>query len=237
MGLNDWADRDRDRLIAPDRPLPSGALSPGPALVVVLLLGAAAVLLGGGPAGARGTVLTALAATALYDLSLKSRPFPGAVALGLSRAANAAVGVLPLVAAGVAPAWTLLGPAAVGVYAAGITVLSTTEDHPSRERTWSARMLAAAAYVGACVLAGWAAGRLTWAVVLVAGSVLSLAFGRVPRPGPVKRQVLEMLLGLYLLAATLAGGAGTHLVEFAAIGAAFLFIALSQVAVRALRPR
>ena len=73
--------------------------------------------------------------------------------------------------------------------------------------------------------------------MIVAGSVPALLFGRVPQPGPVKRQVLEMLLGLYLLAATIAGGAGIVAVEFAAIVVAFVLIFASQLAVRALRPR
>ncbi len=237
MGLNDWADRGRDRALAPDRPLPAGRLRPGSALGTVLLVGALALALGGGPSGERGVVLSALAAAALYDLGLKARLVPGAAALGLARALNAAQGVVPAVLAGLAPAWCLLAPACVGLYAAGVTVLSTLEDGPAPGRGGAARALAALAYAGAAVLAGVAAGRLTLASVLVSGSVLSLAFGRVPRPGPVKRQVLEMLLGLYLLAATLAGGVGEALLEAAALVAAFALIYLSQVLVRALRPR
>jgi heme O synthase-like polyprenyltransferase len=237
MGLNDWADRERDRMLAPDRALPSGALDPRAALAVVLALGAAALALGGGPLGARGVVAGALAAAALYDLSPKRPVVLGAAAMGWVRAMNAGLAVLPLVAAGAAPAWVLGAPLAVGLYAAGITVLSTTEEEPSPARVWTARLLAAAALAGACALAMLAAGRFTFAPVLAVGSVVSLCVGRLPRPGPVKRQVLEMLLGLYLLAAVIAGGSGSGYVELVALVLAFFWIWLSQVAIRALRPR
>lgn len=235
MGLNDWADRHRDRALAPDRPLPSGRLRPGPVLALLVLLALGALALGGGPAGDRGVVLAALASAGLYDLGLKARLVPGALSLGLARALSASQAVLPLVLVGLAPAWTLAGPLVVGTYAAGVTVLSTTEEQAVPGRVLTARGLAAAAFAGAALLACLAAGRLTLATVLASGSVLSLLFGRVPRPGPVKRQVLEMLLGLYLLAATLAGGSGSLPIEALAIAVAFALIYLSQVAVRALR--
>lgn len=237
MGLNDWADRERDVALAPDRPLPSGALGSRAVLTVLGLLAAGAVALGGGPAGARGVTCAALACAALYDLFLKHGLVGGAAALGAVRALNAAVGVVPLVAAGAVPAWTLGAPLAVGLYAAGITVLSTTEEQASVARTRAARLLAGAAWAGASALALLAAGRFTVGTLLAAGTLSSLAFGRVPRAGPVKRQVLEMLLGLYLLAAVIAGGSGDAAIELGALAAAFLLVFLSQLAVRALRPR
>ena len=237
MGLNDWADRARDRTLAPDRPLPSGALAPAPVLVVLGFIAAGAVALGGGPAGARGMVVAALAAAALYDLGLKHALVGGAVAMGSVRALQAGVGVVPLVASGAAPAWVLVAPLAVGTYSAGITVLSTTEEVPSPRRRVVARVLAGVAHALAGTAAVIAAGRFTFGVLLALASVLSLAFARVPRPGPVKRQVLEMLLGLYLLAAILAGGSGNGIVEVAALGVAFLLVLASQLAIRALRPR
>lgn len=242
MGLNDWADRERDRERAPDRPLPAGRIAPGTALTLLALLALGAVALGGGPRGDRGLVIAALAAAALYDLALKHALVPGALSMGLVRALNAATGAAPLVLAGAAPAWTLAAPALIGLYSAGVLVLSSAEDladeHGVRIRTRVARAAAGAAYLGTAALAALAAGRLTLAGALIApGSVLSLAFGRVPRAGPVKRQVLEMLLGLYLLAALVAGGAGDLRLEGAFLIGAFALIYLSQQAIRALRPR
>lgn len=239
MGLNDWADRRRDRTLAPTRPIPSGALSPGIALAIVLLLGGAAALLGGGPWGSRAAVLVALGAAAAYNLLLKRWLVPGACAMGAVRAANAMVGVAPLVWTGYwfvlhAPLWVVLAPLCVGLYSAAVNVLSTTEEVDSPARVRMARVLAALAFAGAAGLAMLAAGRITLAAVIASGTVLSLLFARVPRAGPPKRQVLEMLLGLYLLAAVIAGGSGSLWIEGGALAAAFGLIYLSQIGIRAL---
>jgi 4-hydroxybenzoate polyprenyltransferase len=235
MGLNDWADRGRDRLLNPARPLPSGRLAPALALGVVLLLGVAALALGGGPLGSWEAVGWALLLAAFYDLAGKRVLVPGALSMGGVRAANAAIGVLPLVRAGLTPAWTLLAPLAVGCWSAAATVLSTTEEEPSPTRVRVARVLALLALVLAATLAMVAAGRFTLASVLAAASVLSLAFGKVPKPGPVKRQVLEMLLGLYLVAAVIAGGDGRWEVELGALALAFGLTYLTQRMIFALR--
>jgi 4-hydroxybenzoate polyprenyltransferase len=229
MGLNDWADRERDRLLNPARPLPSGRLPPALALGVVLLLGVAALALGGGPIGSWEAVGLALLLAAFYDLAAKHVFVPGALSMGGVRAVNAAIGVLPLVRAGLAPAWTLLPPLAVGCWSAAVNVLSTTEEAPSAARVRVARVLALLALVLAATLAMVAAGRFTLA------SVLSLAFGKVPKPGPVKRQVLEMLLGLYLVAAVIAGGSGRWEVELGALVLAFGLTYLTQRMIFALR--
>lgn len=235
MGLNDWADRERDRRLNPARPLPSGRLAPALALGVVLLLGAGALALGGGPLGSWEAVGLALLLAASYDLAAKHALVPGALAMGGVRAVNAAIAVLPLVRSGLAPAWTLLAPLAVGCWSAAVSVLSTTEEEASAARVRSARLLALLALAGAATLAMVAAGRVTLASVLAAASVLSLAFGKVPKPGPVKRQVLEMLLGLYLVAAVIAGGSGRWEVEVGALVVAFGLTYLTQRMIFALR--
>ena len=103
MGLNDVADRARDRRLAPDRPLPSGAISVRVATGVMVLLGALALGIGGGPAGSREAVALALGLAALYDLFLKRWVVPGVLAMGGVRFANGAIAVWPLVRAGAAP--------------------------------------------------------------------------------------------------------------------------------------
>lgn len=240
MGGNDLADRRRDRTLHPDRPLPSGRIAPAAALVVVLLLAAGAVVLGGGPAGHRATVAGALAAAAAYDLAAKRRVVPGAVVMGSVRALNAATGVVPLVVAGLASPLVLLGPLLVGLYAGGITFLSAAEDRPQREAR--ARLVARGATVvafgGGAALALLGADGVTFPALFAFPVVLSAVFDRVPRKGPVKRQVLEMLLGYYWLDAVLAGGAAPGsdwALALGALGAAYAAIVLSQLLVRALR--
>jgi hypothetical protein len=78
------------------------------------------------------------------------------------------------------------------------------------------------------------------ALVLAPAACLTAAFGTRPKRGPVPRQVLEMLLGLYWLDALLAtaGWPGSEWAPtLAALAVGYALILLSQVAVLALRPR
>jgi 4-hydroxybenzoate polyprenyltransferase len=85
--LNDWADRGRDRVAHPSRPLPLGIISPQMAVVIAIATGGAAVLvalwLGLPPA----LVLAAcIAAGWAYDLMAKTTPLsvlPFAIAFPL----------------------------------------------------------------------------------------------------------------------------------------------------------
>ncbi|MFM8980926.1 MAG: UbiA family prenyltransferase [Planctomycetia bacterium] len=234
MGLNDWADRGLDRTKAPGRPLPSGRLPGALALGAVLALAAAGCAL----AAWQGTLpaaLAALGAASAYNLGAKRGLLAGGLAMGLVRTANGALGVLPLVLAGTAPAWTLAAPACIGLWSAGATVLSTTEEHASLGRVRAARWLAALGIVGGCGLGMLAAGRVTLPGALLAPSLLGMAAGRLPKPGPPKRQVLEMLLGLYLLAGAIASGARAFEVDLGAPILAFVLIYLSQRMIFALR--
>ncbi len=92
MAMNDIADRERDRTLAPGRVLPSGRLTLGQAvsrsLAVILLSGAAIVALPGRsllPLAAWGGTLLAILA---YDFVFKAPPV-----MGLIRALNFLLGV------------------------------------------------------------------------------------------------------------------------------------------------
>ncbi len=236
MALNDLADRERDRVLAPDRPLPSGALSPRGATALVVLLGAAALALGGGPAGSRIATAIALLLALLYDVLLKANLAGGVATMGGVRFANAAIGVWPLVAAGAAPWTALLPPLAVGTWAAAVTLWSTTEEVDSARRRRLARALGVLAFGAAGALPWALSGKPTLAVLLAGGVVTSFGFARTPRKGPAKRQVREMLLALYFLSACIATGADGASMEasLASVGAAFVLVLLSQVWMRAL---
>jgi len=236
MAANDLADRQADRSKAPDRPIPAGRVSVVQATMLVLLLASGALLLGGGPAGSRPAVAAAVLLAALYDFGAKRSVVAGAAAMGLVRAASAAVGVLPLVVAHVTPAWALLGPLAIGLYAAAITLWSTTEDEAGPGRRIVARVLVLAAFALAGALAWIAAGHATLGIVLALGVVSTVAFARRPLPGPAKRQVREMLLGLYYLSAALASAAdeGSLAANGIALGVAVGLIYVTQIAMRAL---
>ncbi len=239
MLANDLADRRRDRTLAPDRPLPAGQIGAGAAAFGLALLCTAALVLGGGAAAFRPLVPLALGLALAYDFLLKRWLVPGALAMGGVRALNAALVPAALLDAGRGDAALLLGPLCVGLYSAGVLGLSSTEERPSAIRRRAGLTLAGVAFAGAAALAWATAGGPTLGALVAFGVVSSVAFGRRPRPGPVKRQVLEMLLALYWLALVLASGAsraGPGFV-FGTFGAAVALVWGSQRAVRALRPR
>jgi 4-hydroxybenzoate polyprenyltransferase len=242
MAANDLADREVDRHKNPDRPLPSGALRPAAVAVAVAAFAAGAVALGGGPRGERWAVVAALAFAGLYDFGLKRTAVPGVLAMGLVRAAHASIPVWPLVIAG-SVSWMLLAaPLCIGLYAAAVTLLSTTEDEEAPARVWWSRVLAAVAFAGAAVLAWVVGGLPTLGVAVAFGVASSTLFGRTPRPGPPKRQVLEMLLGLYWLAYVLSSGAHDgEMVPWVfasgvGLAAAWGLVMGSQLLIRWLRP-
>ncbi|MEU9603378.1 UbiA family prenyltransferase [Streptomyces sp. NPDC048057] len=72
MALNDWADRAEDAVDRPERPIPSGRITPGAALTAATVLTAAGLTLAARAGRPTLTVATALAATVWsYDLRLK----------------------------------------------------------------------------------------------------------------------------------------------------------------------
>lgn len=95
MALNDWYDRDRDRILAPDRPIPRGLITPGHALAIALGLLVSGLLLF---ALAEPLMLLAGAPLVLaivaYDGPLKARPCAAAFAMGLCRALCALSGLI-----------------------------------------------------------------------------------------------------------------------------------------------
>ena len=94
MTLNDWADREGDRPLRPDRPIPSGAVRPAAALLVgasLLLIGP---LLAYSCSPASAGVLLAVSATAFaYDVRLRGAVL-GPLLLAACRAGNLTAGIV-----------------------------------------------------------------------------------------------------------------------------------------------
>ena len=126
MALNDWADRTVDAVERPERPIPSGRVSPRVALglasgLTAFGLGLAAVA--GGRAAFRTTSL--LAATAwTYDLGAKNTP-AGPVFMAAARSLDVLVGAGDRRRKAWAPAL------AVGAHILGVTAMSRGEVHGS----------------------------------------------------------------------------------------------------------
>ncbi|MFE7393411.1 SCO3242 family prenyltransferase [Streptomyces sp. NPDC057582] len=96
MAANDWADRRLDEVERPERPIPSGRVSPGTALAVAAGLTAAGVALAGLVGGRRAlTVAVPLAgAVWAYDLLAKNTP-AGPTAMALCRGLDVLLGAAP----------------------------------------------------------------------------------------------------------------------------------------------
>ncbi|WP_331749242.1 MULTISPECIES: SCO3242 family prenyltransferase [unclassified Streptomyces] len=124
MALNDWADRAEDAMERPERPIPSGRLTPRAALATAVgLTGAGlglAALAGGRRTLLRRTLPLAAAVWA-YDLGLKSTPL-GPAAMAAARALDVLHGTGPGRAAAALPAAT-----AVAAHTFAVTRLSRHE--------------------------------------------------------------------------------------------------------------
>jgi 4-hydroxybenzoate polyprenyltransferase len=74
--VNDWADRERDRVARPEKPIPSGELSPRTALGVASI-GLVVQVAASVPLGVWATLagLLALGSALAYDLWLSRTPF------------------------------------------------------------------------------------------------------------------------------------------------------------------
>jgi 4-hydroxybenzoate polyprenyltransferase len=94
LALNDWADREQDRRLRPERPIPSGAVPAGAALALASALIAAGVGLALAADRPAGAVLGAVALCAvLYDVAGRG-PWRGPLLLGACRAGNLAAGMV-----------------------------------------------------------------------------------------------------------------------------------------------
>jgi 4-hydroxybenzoate polyprenyltransferase len=142
MALNDWSDRDLDAVERPERPLPSGRVTPDEALAVAAGLTGAGLACAA-VAGRRPLAVAAALAAAVwtYDVAAKSTP-TGPVVMASTRFLDVMMG-----AGGRREA---LGPAAaLGAHTLTVTAVSRGEVHGSTAGT--AR--AAAATTGAVAVA------------------------------------------------------------------------------------
>lgn len=207
MAWNDLADVERDRIIHPRRPLPSGRLHLPTAVVVGAMLGVGAVvsaLLAEGPLAALAA-LAVLVLSLLYNFEAKHVPWLGSLAMAATRAAHACfalfiIGPDALRAAFVAEAppgarWLLGYPLVLLLYTWGLTVISELEHRPGRR--WEllaggglmllALALAVRWFIGAPWQQPWLVGGGPWPLalagsVLVAGTATALLLWQVGRP-------------------------------------------------------
>jgi 4-hydroxybenzoate polyprenyltransferase len=147
LALNDWVDRAEDARIRPDRPIPSGAVGAGTALVLAAVLLVLGALLGAlaGPRLVLGTATLALLA-AIYDC-IGRGAFRGPLLLGACRATNLGIALYAsgrLAASEPIGLVPLLLPALVyGAYVFTLSTLARLEDaeHDEIVATFPRRVL------------------------------------------------------------------------------------------------
>jgi 4-hydroxybenzoate polyprenyltransferase len=207
--LNDWADRDRDRLAQRSKPIPAGAVSARSALVLaafgVLLQLAASVPLGW-PVLLLG--LAASASAMAYNLWLSRTPFsvvPYLVSFGL----------LPLwVAAGVGVPLERVAaaPLLVGPFAAAAHLANTLRDFDADAHLGSHNL--------AQTLGRRAAFALAWALAMGVGLGVGAAFLLSGRA-----DWISTVLGVTGLIAVAQGIAGPHRLWIGMLAAALCWTA------------
>jgi 4-hydroxybenzoate polyprenyltransferase len=214
MVFNDYFDLDEDKRDRPDRPLPSGKITPRAALLAGLGLMTAGVMLAFLVGLLSGFLAVALVlAIFLYDAVLKASPI-GPVAMGFCRFLNILLGVS--ICGGVAWPLGLHLASVVGLYIVGVTWFARQETHTSNRNFLTA---AACVILAALLLAlplplsasAWQAGDTAspgFVYLLVAtGFLIGLPLERAirePQPKQVQAAVGRCLMCLVLLDATLA---------------------------------
>jgi hypothetical protein len=126
MALNDWADRRVDADERPERPIPSGRVTPGQALAVGAGLLVAGTALAGALGGRRalGVAVPLAAAVVLYDVAAKPTAAGPAVMAGC-RALDVLLGAAPAGPGGLRAA--LPAAAVVAAHTATVTAVSRHE--------------------------------------------------------------------------------------------------------------
>jgi hypothetical protein len=206
MALNDLADRAEDARDRPERPIPSGAVSPRAAAIVggsLLLVGTLVARRG----GARWTG-PALAATIVgYDFWLKRSATLGPVAMGACRSLSLLMGVEA--SRGGITRGGAEGALLLGAYVAGLTLIARGETGAARTtelRTGAG--LAAGALLATAVRGGPASLAWSAAVGALAGPAVRRAVAE-PSPRTVGPAVGALIRAIPALDGGIAGASGT----------------------------
>jgi 4-hydroxybenzoate polyprenyltransferase len=211
--LNDFFDRDLDRVERPERPIPRGAVRPREAALVggmLLVIGVAAAVDVNRTAAMIAFGLAALIVG--YDAFAKRTP-AGPLWMASCRGANLMLGVAIVPAA--VPSRLPLGML-MAAYIGAVTVLSRGEVHGSRRSVAAICTLAMTVVVAAL---GWLALTARDVQYVVAGAVLTAALAirvlpafwrvyRLPEPMAIRRAVQTGILSLILFDAAVAATYG-----------------------------
>ncbi len=216
MVLNDHADRKRDAVHRPERPIPAGEITAGAALGLGVVLLAAGIALS--PWSPFHATLAALVLA--YNYAVKHNHWAGALNMGLLRGLNLAAGPIVLTLAS-PPREVWIAAAVYACYIVAVTVVGILEDERQvRHRTAESVQLVPP-IAAALALLGmphpWPAAAI--------GGVLALLFvlrvTRVPQwdRGSLRASMTWLLLGTMVYTGLLCMSAHRFVESFAVLAA------------------
>jgi 4-hydroxybenzoate polyprenyltransferase len=205
MALNDLADREEDARERPERPIPSGAVSPRAAALIggSLLLGG---VLAARRSGARWTGPALAAMIVAYDFQLKHSATLGPIAMGACRALSLLMGVEA--SRGAVTRRGTEGALLLGAYVAGLTLIARGETGAARTtelRTGAG--LVAGALLATAVRGGPSSLAWSAATAALAGPAVRRAVAE-PSPGTVGPAVGALIRAIPALDGGIAGARG-----------------------------
>ena len=205
MALNDLADREEDARDRPERPIPSGAVSPRRAAIIggALLLGGVVAARRG---GARWTGPALAAMIVAYDFQLKRSATLGPMAMGACRALSLLMGVEA--SRGVVTRHGTESALLLGTYVAGLTMIARGETGAARTKELRAGAgLVAGAMLATAVRGGPASLAWSAATAALAGPAVRRAVVE-PAPKTVGPAVGALIRAIPALDAGIAGASG-----------------------------
>lgn len=237
MALNDYADRHLDAVERPERPIPSGRVTPRGALGVGTALTAAGVAAAGLAGGRRALAVAVPLAACVwtYDLVAKDHP-TGPFVMAACRGLDVLLGATPGHLRSALPA-----AAGLAAHTLGVTVLSRGEVHGTTTRVAggvAVGTLAGAAAAAATAPAAGSTGRRTavrWTTVAAAGAYAAACLPAqvrtavTPTAGNARtatRSGIQAMVPLQATWAARSGGLGTTalLAGVAAVGYGLRFL-------------
>src|SRR5262245_81317 len=148
MAMNDVCDREQDRALHPERPLPSGRVSLESAkrFTLILFLLAIGVAMAGGVNAGIGAILIVVL-IALYNRHLKHGAVAGSIGMAAVRGANMAMGALAVGALPDSHEFPWIPVGVLSAYVFALTLWSTREDRGDGRRGFPAVVGAALAWI------------------------------------------------------------------------------------------
>jgi 4-hydroxybenzoate polyprenyltransferase len=256
MAQNALVDLPEDRLVKPQRPLPSGAISPRAVAAVWVGLTLGSMFLAFSIS--RPVLLLAgaiLLVTGAYHLGLKRRRVPGCLALGLLRGMDLLLGTTAFLSVStpgplIAPwddlgGWSasLMAAALYATYITGASLHASTDDEPLPGRASATglalaclALLLAAASAAPSALRDPAGHAVIWAAAAALGVLAVVRLRRAARTLPPPAVTGVALSGLFLFDAAVCLGTGRWPVAVLAAGVILALFVLSRLALRVFPP-